>query len=32
MCLIAESAGIGYRELIGEIMAPAIRRHKERKN
>ncbi|MBU6374955.1 MAG: ATP-grasp domain-containing protein [Bdellovibrionales bacterium] len=32
MCLIAESAGIGYRELIGEIMAPAIRRFKEKKN
>ena len=32
LCLIAESAGIGYRELIGEIMAPAIRRYKEKKN
>lgn len=32
LCLIAESAGVGYRELIGEIMAPAIRRFKEKKN
>ncbi len=32
MCLIAESAGIGYRDLIGEIMAPAIRRFKEKRN
>lgn len=32
LCLIAESVGIGYRELIGEIMAPAIRRYKEKKN
>ena len=26
MCLIAESAGIDYRALIGEILAPALRR------
>lgn len=26
MCLVAESAGMDYRTLIGEILAPAIRR------
>jgi D-alanine-D-alanine ligase len=31
LCLIAESAGIDYRSLIGEILAPAIRRHKEKR-
>jgi D-alanine-D-alanine ligase len=28
--LIAQGAGMDYRGLIGEIMAPAIRRYKER--
>ncbi len=30
LCLIAQAAGIDYRTLIGEILAGAIRRHKER--
>lgn len=30
LCVIAESAGINYRSLIGEILAPAIRRWRER--
>ena len=29
LCLITQAAGMSYRELIGEIMAPAIRRLKE---
>lgn len=36
LCLIAESAGLDYRGLIGEILAPAIRRwreqHRERRS
>jgi D-alanine-D-alanine ligase len=32
LCLIAESAGIEYNSLIGEIMAPAIRRYYEKLN
>jgi D-alanine--D-alanine ligase len=31
MCLVAESAGMDYRTLIGAILAPAIRRHHARK-
>jgi D-alanine-D-alanine ligase len=31
MCLIAEAVGISYRTLIGEIMAPCIRRHREKR-
>ncbi len=31
LCLIAKGAGIEYRELIGEILAPAIRRYQEAK-
>lgn len=31
LCLIAESYGMDYRTIIGEIMAPAIRRFKEKK-
>jgi D-alanine-D-alanine ligase len=31
LCLIAESAGINYRTLIAEIMAPTIRRLKEKR-
>jgi D-alanine-D-alanine ligase len=30
MCLIAEAVGINYRTLIGEILAPCLRRHKEK--
>ena len=30
LVLIAQGAGMDYRTLIGEIMAPAIRRYKER--
>jgi D-alanine-D-alanine ligase len=30
LCLIAQAAGIDYRTLIGEILAGAIRRYKER--
>jgi len=30
LVLIAQGAGMDYRGLIGEIMAPAIRRYKER--
>ncbi len=30
LCLIAQSAGISYRSLIGEILAPAIRRYRDR--
>jgi D-alanine-D-alanine ligase len=30
-CVIAERAGIDYRTLIGEIMAPALRRWRERR-
>ncbi|MFW6050048.1 MAG: D-alanine--D-alanine ligase family protein [Myxococcota bacterium] len=30
LCLIGEAAGIGYRQLVGEIMAPAIRRLRQR--
>lgn len=30
LCLIAESAGMDYRTLIGEILAPALRRFKQR--
>ncbi len=30
LCLIAEACGLNYRMLIGEIMAGAIRRYKER--
>ena len=31
LCLIAEAAGISYRGLIGEILAPAIRRLREKR-
>lgn len=31
LCLISENAGLDYRTLIGEILAPAIRRFKEKK-
>lgn len=31
MCLVAESAGMDYRTLIGAILAPAIRRFQARK-
>lgn len=31
LCLIGNSAGMDYRSLIGEILAPAIRRYKEKK-
>lgn len=30
LCVIAEAAGIDYRGLVGEILAPAIRRYRER--
>jgi D-alanine-D-alanine ligase len=30
-CVIAEAAGVSYHTLIGEIMAPALRRWKEKK-
>lgn len=30
LCLISTAAGLDYRDLIGEILAPAIRRHRER--
>lgn len=30
LCVIAEAAGIDYRGLIGEILAPALRRYRER--
>jgi len=30
LCLIAQGAGIDYRTLVGEIMAPAIRRLREK--
>jgi len=29
--MIAKAAGLSYPELIGEILAPAIRRHHERR-
>ncbi len=29
-CLIAQAAGMDYRTLVGEILAPAIRRHREK--
>lgn len=31
LCMIAKAAGLSYPELIGEILAPAIRRHHERR-
>lgn len=31
LCLIAKGAGIGYQELIGEILAPALRRLERRR-
>ncbi len=31
LCVIAERAGIDYRALIGEILAPALRRMRDRK-
>lgn len=31
LCLIAESAGMDYRTLIGEVLAPALRRFREEK-
>jgi D-alanine-D-alanine ligase len=31
LCLIAESAGLDYRGLIGEILEPAIRRYRDQK-
>ena len=31
LCLISESAGMDYRTLIGEILAPAIRRVKQKR-
>ena len=31
MCLIADAVGISYRTLIGEIIAPCIRRYKEKR-
>lgn len=31
LCLIAKSAGMDYRTLIGEILAPAIRRYKQKR-
>lgn len=31
LCMIAKSAGMAYRDLVGEILAPAIRRFNERK-
>ncbi|MEY4579860.1 MAG: D-alanine--D-alanine ligase, partial [Pseudomonadota bacterium] len=31
MCLIAEAVGMTYRELIGEILAPALRRYQEKR-
>jgi D-alanine-D-alanine ligase len=30
LCIIGEAAGMDYRTLIGEIMAPAIRRLKDK--
>lgn len=30
LCMIAKSAGMDYRTLIGEILAPAIKRYRER--
>ncbi len=30
LCLISESTGMSYRDLIGEIIAPAIKRYKQR--
>jgi len=30
LCLISNSAGMDYRTLIGEILAPAIRRYKQK--
>jgi D-alanine-D-alanine ligase len=29
LCMIAKAAGLSYRDLIGEILAPAIRRYQE---
>jgi D-alanine-D-alanine ligase len=29
-CVIAQAAGMDYRSLVGEILAPAIRRHREK--
>jgi D-alanine-D-alanine ligase len=31
MCLIADAVGISYRTLIGEILAPCIRRYREKR-
>jgi len=31
LCLIAQAAGMSYRDLIGEILAPALRRHRLRR-
>ena len=31
LCVIAEGAGMDYRTLVGEIMAPALRRLRERR-
>jgi D-alanine-D-alanine ligase len=31
LCIIAQAAGMGYRDLVGHILAPAIRRHKIQK-
>jgi D-alanine-D-alanine ligase len=31
MCLIADAIGINYRTLIGEILAPCIRRYREKR-
>ena len=31
LCVIAEAAGIAHRELIGEILAPAIRRYRHQR-
>jgi D-alanine-D-alanine ligase len=31
LCMISKAAGLTYAELIGEILAPAIRRHHERR-
>lgn len=31
LCVIGEAAGLQYRDLIGEILAPALRRLRERK-
>lgn len=31
ICVTAEAAGMDYRTLVGEILAPALRRHRERR-